>query len=223
MDEPLPEGILAAFAFSTDTTEDKSAKAAKGKAILEGLSSYLQHLSERRSLTIFATGAVLKIVKAEELWKLIPEYQEWWQFGNFCDLILKTSLQRANAFIRIWDKSQQIGLTPDEIEDIGWAKAQQVIRVAKNRGDVNSWLKKAKELNQEDFVQAVRETQKEFQPFSIKSQKLILFLADDEKKFVDEIIEYAAEHMLKKEIGDSITQTEVLLFILADWRDRIKG
>ena len=216
------EGMHSALAFLQSPPEDPQLRVARSRPIINALVTQLEILRDYRDNTLFALGGLIHLWKEGELWRVIEEYQDWWQFGDFCTTILKMSLQRANALARIWQKSQKIGLEPDEIEEIGWNKAQHIIRVATNRGGVEQWLASAREMTQEDFIEKVKGSASGNLPDKSRDTKRIFKFTQDEAKFVDETIEFAAK-LKRRDLGTEISPSEVLVFILTNWRSGVRG
>ena len=216
------EGIGAAIAFLKLPPQDSQISVTRSRPIIDSLIIQLSTLREYRDNTLFALGGLIYFWKERELWRSIEEYQDWWQFGDFCTTILKMSLQRANALARIWQKSQKIGLEPDEIEEIGWNKAQHIIRVATNRNGVEQWLKDAREMTQEDFIEKVKGVASGNLPDKSRDTKRIFKFTQVEAKFVDETIEFAAR-LKRRDLGTEISPSEVLVFILTNWRSGVRG
>lgn len=179
-------------------------------------------------ITLFALGGIIHYWKQENLWQKVPEYQDYWHFGDFCKICLKMSLQKANSIIRIWDKSQKVGMRPDEIEEIGWSAAKEILRVAHNREEVENWMDEARAINQPRLIEKVREEEAKRNGYDengtgmngkeIRSVKRSFLFTPTEADFLDETLEIAAEYF-HKEIGVNTSPSEMLVLALTSWRE----
>lgn len=212
------EGISATMAFLRSPLSDKKAKVKASRPLIDALIGQSEALKESRHITLFALGGLLHVWKKEKLWMEIDEYEDWWQFGNFCKGILKMSLQKANAIIRIWEKSQRIGLQPKEIEEIGWSKAQIIIRAAKNRQETEKWLAEARWYGQENLIAKVRSVTSGIKFDPARTIRRVYRFTNDEADFLDESIEKGAKEIIKKELGTEVSPSEVLIQIVQGWR-----
>lgn len=211
------EGVSAALAFINAPPPRKEDKIAVGRGIIDALVNQAGVLKEAAGNTNFYLGGLISLWKKEELWKEVAEYQDWWQFGDFCKKVLKMSLQKANDLARIWERSQRLGLGPEWVERVGWGKAIVVLRGAGNKEEAQALIQDAEEMGQEQFVEKVR-AKTDGRPFdSSRNCRRLFLLTPDERDFLDETIEYAAT-VMKKELGPQVSASEVLVFILTDWR-----
>lgn len=212
------EGLSTALIVLKSPNSDKREKVLKTRPIIEALVGQRALIKDTSGKNSFALGSIVSTWKGEELWKEIDECREYWQFGHFCKEILGMSLQKVNAIIRIYDVSQKIGLLPEEVDKVGWVKANEIIRVARNRNEVDTWLQEAEWLNQEDFLAKVRSklSGTVFNPLR-KYRKLFKF-TKDEVEYLDETIELTAEKVLGKHLGTEESPSGVLIFIITDWR-----
>lgn len=215
------EGVAAALSFVKDPPQKKEEKVTIGRAIIDGLVNQAGVLKELAGVTSFYLGGIIFLWKKEELWKEVEEYEEWWQFGDFCKTILKMSLQKANDLIRIWNRAQRLGIEPEKIERIGWAKAMWVMRAAKTKDKAELLIEEAEGMSQEQFMEKVKAQVQGNKFDSSRKYRKLFLLTQDEVNFVDETIEYAATEVMKKDLGPEVSLSEVLVFILTNWRETV--
>lgn len=212
------EGLSAVLSFIRTPPQEKGYKLATGRSMIDFLVSQAGILKEAAGIANFYLGGLISLWKKEELWKEVAEYQDWWQFGDFCKKILKMSLQKANDLARIWERSQKLGLGPEWVEKIGWGKAVVVLRGAKDKEEAQTLIREAEEMGQEQFVERVRAKTGGRSFDSTRNCRRLFLFTSDERDFIDETIEYAASTIMKKELGPQVSASEVLVFILTGWR-----
>lgn len=225
MDSSLPqphdEGLLFVLDFLRREDVSDEEKAMQCKQVIDLLMTRVNVLKEARGITHFALGGLIHGLKYGELWRKIPDLgsKEWWQFGDFCQAAFRMTPQKANALARIWEKSQKIGLAPEEIERIGWNCSQQLIRVADDPKETQQWLDTYDSLpvpKKENFIAKVQETAgKQRRDESLIHKTVVL--TPDEAKFYDETIEAAALDM-GKILGVTTASRECVAYIFAQWR-----
>ena len=206
----------------------KESKAHETRPIIEMLLDRDSAIKNAHGITLFALGGILHYWKQENLWQKVTEYQDYWHFGDFCKTCLKKSLQQVNSLILIWDKSQKVGMRPDEIEEIGWAASKEILRVAHNRDEVENWLGEARAVNQPRLIEKVREEEARqngqeesgtgMNGKELRSVKRSFMFTKTEAEFFDETLEIAAE-FFHKDIGMNVSPSEMLLLTLTSWRE----
>lgn len=211
------EGISAALLFIKAPPQRKEDKVAVGRAIIDGLVNQAGVLKERVDITNFCLGGLISLWKEEGLWKETAEYEDWWQFGDFCKKVLKMSLQKANDLSRLWDRSIRLGVEPETVDRVGWGKAIHALRAAKSKEEARVLLKEAEAMGQEQFIEKMRAQTGGNKFDSSRNCRKLFLLTPDERDFLDETIEYAA-NVMKKDLGPEVSASEVLVFILTDWR-----
>lgn len=217
------EGIVAALAFLENLPEkqvDSQQKITQSRYLLEGLINHTNSLTQANGENAFVLGGLLTYWKMEDLWKEIPEYENWWQFGDFCRETLKFGVTKAHALIKIWKKSAHIELTIDDIERVGWTKAYQVLRVATNPKECEKWIDDAEKYGQEAFIARVKNA---INGRKLEDDRTItrkFHLTEDEGKMLNQMLEFGSTLMKK---DGTASQTDVLMYILTTWRTMIDG
>lgn len=217
------EFFAALTSFIDDPPESNQERADKGEVFIAGLNMRLRGIDAQRGITLFAYGGLIHRLKTKESWRLFPEMGEaWCQFSHFAEKHLGMSLSRANAMELVWRKSQDAGLEPEEIEEIGWDAARTLLMVANNRHDTERLLEAyRKSANREEFKQRVREEKNKQRgggDVSVEMGKRSFFLVrDEEERFVTESLEMAAKKV-GKELGVSMSRTDALMLIVTAWR-----
>lgn len=220
----MHEGMKFVFDFIKQPPKSVEEKIRTGQQIVQLLNQRESELRHAYGMTTYARGGLIYVLKQDDLWQQFPGVEESWKFSDFCTNVLKTSLQTANAHLRIWERSQFIQLEPEEIDKIGWNAAQNLIRVAQNRDDVEHWLEVYDQCDtQEQFIEQVREEInkrdgkiKEKEP-ELAEERFVRFSSSQDAKFYDQCISIAVE-ALEKEKKRSVTNVEATLFIMGEWR-----
>ena len=217
------EGIAAALVFLEHPPEkqaDNQQKIAQSRPLLEGLVTHAQALHQATGETAFVLGGILAYWKNENLWHEIPEYEDWWQFGDFCRETLKIGLTKAHALMQIWDKSARIELTIEDIEQVGWFKAYQVLRVATTPKECERWINDAEKYGQEAFVARVKNALAGRKLDNARTIVRQFLLNPDEQTMLNQMLEFGATLMKKK---GNASQVDVLMYILTTWREMVDG
>jgi hypothetical protein len=108
----------------------------------EKIRQKLYDLREKLNECYFEIAKLLYEVWSKQYWK------EWGfqTFRHYCEGELGFSLRKAQYLIAIYDYfALRIGVSTDRLVDIGWAKAKELIGVAKKE-DLDYWIEKAKSL-----------------------------------------------------------------------------
>lgn len=216
------EGLSAALAFIKAPPQTREERIYVGKRIIDNLVNQIGVIREAAGFSNFALGGLIDMWKREELWKSVAEYEEWWQFGDFCKRILKMSLPKANDLIRIWNRCQKLGIESEKIDRLGWIKSVYVMKAAKTKEEAETLIEEAEKMTQEQFIEKAKSQTSGNRFNSDRSCRKLFLLTSSERDFVDETIEYAAS-VMKKELGPEISMSEVLVFVLSDWRERQGG
>lgn len=214
------EGLAAALAFIKAPPQSREERIYVGKRIIDNLVNQIGVIREAAGFSNFALGGLIDIWKKEELWKSVAEYEEWWQFGDFCKRILKMSLPKANDLIRIWNRCQKLGIESERIDRLGWAKSMYVMKTAKTKEEAEALIEEAEGMTQEQFIEKIKSQAAGNRFDSERNCRKLFLLTSSERDFLEETIEYAATSVMKKELGPEISISEVLIFILSDWRER---
>lgn len=229
------EGYVALLKFINEPSDDLQERAKQGEVVLAIANGRLEQLYDEKGLTLHALGGIIHRMRHGEAWRYCDGMgEEWRTFSSFCEERLKMSLSKANALERVWSRSLDIGLQPEEIELMGWNAAQYLIRVAKTRREVDYWINEyTTSENRVEFVEKIKaaldQARKEregsesgdgqSQDVSVEkpTQKRLIVLTPTQDRFFIETLEHAASELNKK-LGISISTNECLLLILTDWR-----
>ena len=228
------EGLNFALQFIRTENEDLDDKAEKAKRVLDAVLHRLGVIEKARGMTLYVLGGLISELKrgpvGAELWRRIPGtgYENWWMFGEFCQQALGMSLGRANLLENLWKKSQLIDFTPEEIESLGLTASNHIVRLARNRNDVDLMLEEFDNAhNNAEFLERAKvRLGKELASVNGRpepSPPLLMrrvFLSSDETKFFDETIELAAKDM-DRNIGVTTTTKDCLLFLMLKWRSAL--
>lgn len=216
------EGIAAALAFLENPSQeqDNQQKIAQSRPILEGLVNHANNLHQANGENAFALGGMLTYWKKENLWREIPECQDWWQFGDFSREILKLGLTKAHALIRIWKRSERLELHIEDIERIGWFQAYQVLRIATTPKECQKWLEDAEKYGQEAFVARVKNALLGRKMDDARTVTRKFHLTEDEGQMLNQMLEFGSALMKKDGVA---SQTDVLMYILTTWRTMVDG
>lgn len=221
------EGLTFALRIIRDTALPKEERLAKSKEVLAFLKTRLEDINNARGLTIFITGGFIHMLREDDLWSELEDtgYQSWWQWGDFCKYALNMSLSKANALERIWKSSQKVQMEAEEIDRLGWAASSQILKVAKNRKEVEEWVDKFYECkNNEEFFEKVKIAKAARDNSGeeiVLIHKRVLKFSRDQAEFFDQAIELAAGRM-GKIIGVGTSTPECLLFLMAQWRQFVQ-
>lgn len=216
------EGLDSAFTFLRNPSGSWEERTSVCQKLADLLLGREQAINDARGITLFALGGLIHNLKTQnsqhqELWQNFSEVEEWWQFGDFCKHILNMSLSKANTLERIWMRSQHIDFRPEEIEHVGWNAAQNIIRLAKKREDVEELLDEYNSTpTNTEFIAKIQERL----PTITRTQhttKRIFELSTDEAAFIDESLELAATDA-HRQLIINWTAKEALIFVLTQWR-----
>jgi len=224
------EGYAALMNFINNPSEDLDQRAKDGEVAIQVAIGRLNQLSGQEGLTSHALGGVIHRLRHKETWRKCEGMgEEWMEFSHFCKNKLGMSIAKANTLERIWERSGDIGLTPEEIETLGWPVTQSLIRVAHSRRDVDHWLGEFKKSgNRREFVENIKAhivtTQQESTEETVggeeRHKELPRFrrfrFSGKEDEFLTETFEKIAKRV-GKELGKSISENECLLLILTEW------
>ena len=212
------EGLSAALAFIKAPPQTREERVLVGRKIIDNVVNQVGIIREAAGFSNFALGGLIDMWKREELWKGVSEYEKWWQFGDFCKIVLKMSLPKANDLIRIWSKAQKLGVEPEKVDRLGWVKSMYVMKAAKTKEEAEAMIEEAEGITQEQFIEKVKSQVSGSKFYSERKYRRLFLLTATERDFVDETIEYAATNIMQKDLGSEVSISEVLVFILTDWR-----
>lgn len=222
----MQEAFKAVLDFARSDESDPKKIAERGAVLIEAITSRLDTLDNDRGITQFCVGAMIKKLREGDAWKLFPETQESWLFGDFCREVLAMSQSKAMGLLRVWEKSQYVGMTAEEVEDVGWSIADAILRVAKSRSDIDNLLKRReKTMTRAEFLAIINtppplgeEVQGERFPIPPVPKKKRAFKVDvHEDQFLQETLERAAKKM-GKELNKDVSPEQAMFYILTEWR-----
>lgn len=214
----IDEALQFAIDFChEDLSPDETA--IRGETIVKIIAVRLNEIGENDGMTAFILGGVLKKLKVDNLWKKIPGVQPWWQWGDFCKGMTGRSLGSCYAKIRIWEKSQNVGMTPQEVEKVGWSTADYILRESENRNDVDRLMQLYEEMGSRDrFIQELQKNDESKPRKERNGKRRYLRLSATETQFYEESLEMAATKA-GKELHKNMSEEEALVFLIAQWRE----
>lgn len=206
--------------FANSPEENPEVIAEQGKVLVAMMTERLGSIHDEEGMSEFCVGGIIKKLREQDAWKRFEGVQDHWVFGDFCKNILEMSQQKAMTLLRVWEKSQFVGMTAEEIHAVGWSVADHMLRVAKNHNDVVLMLDDFhKAETKAEFIRQLKETGVELTNgnTSIKKKKVAFKFDGNEEQFIQESLERAATDM-KGELNKDVSPDRALMFILAEWR-----
>ena len=145
-------------------------KAQQVLARIDEILRWEQRMDQRKDQKFAELGKHLCEVRKQGYWRLGHPSFEAYLEEKFPD-----SRRKAYYLMSIHDHLRQIP-TP-EIEELGWAKAMELAKVARSAGrqfDCATWLHKAKNFSKEELQQAVHKyfTGEDYEPYEMVYFKL---------------------------------------------------
>lgn len=200
-----------------DLTPEETVR--RGAMIVQAIHGRLGEINESEGMTTYVLGGVLKKLKTNDMWKMVAGVGSYWSWGDFCKKMTGRSLGACYSKIRVWERAQKAGMTPQEVDKLGWSPSELILKTAKNRDDVERSIALYNELgSREKFAQAM-EALDEAKPRKERtSKKRYIQLGATEKEFYDQSLEVAAKKM-GKELHNGVSEEEALIFALAEWRE----
>ena len=192
----------------------------RGGAIVQAIHGRLGELEDKEGMTTLVLGGVLKKLKENDLWKQIPECQDWWTWGDFCQKMTGRSSQTCYFKMKIWERWQHVGEnhSPQLVDEIGWSGAAAILREAKTTEDFDQLVARYKELgSREKFTQEMKEKDDAKPPAERTEKRRYIRLGPTEKEFYLETLQKGIEKMGRENARDE----EALLFIMAQWRESL--
>ena len=218
------EGIQFALNFLRNRDLTPQEIAEDGKRAVDILTDRLKQISDARGMTTFLMGGVLHKLRENDMWQGVswPGQDQYWVWADFVRNILGKSPAWAGIIEKIWVKSQVVDLKEEEIEHMGWACTNEVLRIAQSREDVDFWIEKFDQAEtSKGFLKEVRTAlnkkldEGEIKPAPI--QRSFNFRDEEQLRVFDECMEKAAR-MMGRVVGLNTGQQDCLLFILTQWR-----
>ena len=195
----------------------------RGEVAIKTVSERLGKIDEQEGMTTFVLGGVLKKLKEGELWKGMPGVENWWTWGEFCQRTTGKKLGTCYAKIRIWEKSQRLGMDIDKTNRLPWSVVDAVLREAESREDADRLVERYEQLqSREKFLEEVREQRGEKPTDQQPLTRKYVLLNEGDGKFYDESLEIAAQQA-GKELYKNMSPAQALLFALAHWREGLSG
>lgn len=192
----------------------------RGEIVVQSIRGRLVEIDDKNENTTFILGGVLKKLKENNLWKNIPGVQSRWTLGDFCIEMIGRSLGTCYSKIRIWEKSQEVGMTPAEVVQLG-SIADHILREANNREDVDRLIELYREVGSRDrFLQELKKKDEEKPPEERSRKRYYLRLNATEGQFYEGSLEKAAEAM-KRELHKNCSPEEALIFALVQWQEMV--
>lgn len=236
------EGLAAVQDFINNPTDDIKERAEQGAKMITLLNGRLKSIDGERGMTWFTYGGVIHRLKMKETWRQFEGMEsEGIQFGSFAEKYLGFGLAKANTLESIWLKAPEKGLGAKEIQEIGWNAARQMLRVVENTEDVKEWLDRYRgctnrdefNLMVSDAIRQKKQSRSDSSPSGDASspsarlvedlpKRVIFNTKKAESDFLTESLEMVAKRV-GKELGVSMSSTEALLLIIADWRNGKKN
>lgn len=208
------------FANSTETNPQVIAK--QGRTIVTMIVDRLGSLRNDEGLSEFCLGGVIKKLRQDDAWKLFDGSEPHWVFGDFCRNILGMSQQKTMGLLRVWERSQNVGMTPEEIQEVGWAVADEILRHAKSSSDIVNLMGRYRASDTaSEFLQSLKTTPiSTGAPVVVKRKRRAFKLDESEDQFTQETLERAALRM-KGELNRDIPPEKAMLFIMTEWRQSL--
>jgi len=146
------------------------AKAEQVLARIDEILRWEQRMEEHKDQKFAELGKHLCEVRGEKYWRL-----EYKSFEHYLEAKFPDCRRKAYYLMSIHDHLKQIP-TP-EIEDLGWAKALELAKVARHEGrrfNSAAWLDKAKGASKEELQREVFKhlTGEEYEPYELVYFKL---------------------------------------------------
>jgi hypothetical protein len=218
---PEPEALKFVESFLAHPPLDREAKRAGAEAVIQILTNHREQLENVRGLNYFLLGGLAYQLRTDAFWQYIPNNEPHWAWNDFCEMRLGMSAKKADALERVWKRAIQVQMTASEVEKIGWATADAILRYANDRRDVNLLLEQYELApTRSEFVMRLRGRMGEKNGNRAVFQKHLRFTEEEVRTFDTVLHEIA--HSMKKELYINMRPEEAILAILVMWKRAIE-
>lgn len=210
--------------FLSTPASDKEKRLELAQRTCELLIQQRNKIDEVRSLNNYHLGAFVASIKTDEIWRSFTVSEAWWEFEDFCKEVMDMSLQKANALERVWSRAKRAGMTPQEVETIGWTTADVILRFCEERKDVDILLKELEKYpTKGKFVETLK-ARREGEVNgngSVPLFKTQYQWNEDEFHTIKNVLQQIAQAH-GKELGISMSEKEAILLILVQWKQAVE-
>jgi hypothetical protein len=98
----------------------------------------------------YLQGGCLNYLYENDRWKQDSKLP----FRDYCPKVLGIGYRPAMYLIRVYLKAKSLGLTPTKLQEAGWAKSRELLRVATSE-TLEEWLERAKSMTAAQITEAV--------------------------------------------------------------------
>lgn len=180
-------------------------------------------LTNRIQETFWSLGGVLVYIREHASYKLIADengqrlYDGKYGFRDYVEKELSLKYNRAMYYVRIHNHYAPLGVTAEQIEKIGWAKASEMLKVV-DATNLDEWMGVAEKNSREDLRAIVAKSQvqagdgsEEQAPTTATLTKVTFKLFGDQGNVLQEALSQA-----KAQIGED-DDNKALAYILTEF------
>src|SRR4029079_8924577 len=100
-------------------------------------------LRDASDAAAFLQGGCLVRLEYDGLWRQLPEAADL-DWPTFLETVIGIGYRRGRYLMSIYSKSIELGITSEQVEEIGPAKMREIVTVA-TRENVEAWMRTARE------------------------------------------------------------------------------
>ena len=190
----------------------------RGEGVVSTLRTRLTEVDDASGMTGFVIGGTLKKLKEKDVWKKLPGVGEHWTFENFCEQRLGKSRAWAYQRMRVWEKSNTMGMKAEDVNEIGWTVADKILSKSESANDVTELVDKYRDAESREEFFAELDGKEKARPIEKqKRRKRTVKLQEEENQFYEETLEVVATR-LEKKLYETLTEEQAIMFIITDWR-----
>ena len=120
--------------------------------------------------------------------------------------------------MRVWEKSNTMGMKAEDVNEIGWTVADKILSKSESANDVTELVDKYRDAeNREEFFAELDGKEKIKPADKQKRRKRTVRLQEEENQFYEETLEVVATR-LEKKLYETLTEEQAIMFIITDWR-----
>jgi len=178
-------------------------------------------LKEMSDCSKYLQGGLIAQLSGKGRWKQYSEESKNMSWPEFCENVLGIGFRNANYIMMVYRKVGYLGLNPEMVEEIGWTKCKELMRVA-TQDTIDEWIEKARVASTRQVIEQVRAASKgveiDKQEVDANLTTLNVKLTPEQKQNVESAFEDCqAEAQLVA--GAKVYDRGALLdLIVTDWR-----
>jgi hypothetical protein len=168
----------------------------------------------------YLQGGLIVQLSDESRWKHHSDDSKDMSWPEFCENVLGVSIRDAQYKMKVYRKAGQLGLDPELIEDVGWTKCKELMRVA-TQESIDEWIEKARAATTRELTEEItkisQETEKDRGNVDADLSNFSVKMTPEQRQNVEAAME-DCQSVAKADGGKVYNRGDILDLIVTDWR-----